>query len=297
MIGSFMHTTIVMMTPILLAALGGLFTDLSGMLNIGLEGMMLMSAFVSVYVANATGSLLMGVIAGVLSACLLAAIMAVFSLNLKANVFVVGLATNLMAAGMTVFLSGWLVGTRGTIVFHEAPRLSRIDIPLLGDIPVIGRMLTGYNVMDFLALGLTVACFFVIFKTSYGYHLRSVGMDYRTAESVGISVYKYRFVAFIISGVFAGLGGAALSLPLRAFVGGMTGGRGWIALVAVVLGRGNPFGVLIASLIFGAASAVSNTLQAVTEIPPKLLLAVPFVVTLVAMIIYAVRRNDSLEQR
>jgi len=297
MIGGFMHTTIVMMTPILLAALGGLFTDLSGMLNIGLEGMMLMSAFMSVYVANATGSLLMGVFAGVISACLLATIMAVFSLNLKANVFVVGLATNLMAAGMTVFLSSWLVGTRGTIVFHEAPRLSRIDIPLLRDIPLIGRMLTGYNVMDLLALGLTVLCFLVIFKTSYGYHLRSVGKDYKTAESVGISVYKHRFAAFVISGLLAGLGGAALSLPLRAFVGGMTGGRGWIALVAVVLGRGNPFGVLLAALIFGAASAVSNTLQAVTDIPPKLLLAVPFVVTLVAMIVYAIRRPGSLEQR
>ncbi len=297
MIGGFMHTTIVMMTPILLAALGGLFTDLSGMLNIGLEGMMLMSAFMSVYVANATGSLMMGVIAGVISACLLATIMAVFSLNLKANVFVVGLATNLMAAGMTVFLGSWLVGTRGTIVFHEAPRLIRIEIPLLGSIPLIGRMLTGYNVMDFLALGLTVACFILIFKTSYGYHLRSVGRDHKTAESVGISVYKHRFAAFVISGLFAGLGGAALSLPLRAFVGGMTGGRGWIALVAVVLGRGNPFGVLLAALIFGAASAASNTLQAVTDIPPKLLLAVPFVVTLVAMIVYAVRRPGSVEQR
>ncbi|MFW6120183.1 MAG: ABC transporter permease subunit, partial [Petrotogales bacterium] len=138
--------------------------------------------------------------------------------------------------------------------------------------------------------------FYLIFKTPYGYHLRAVGKNEKTAHSVGISVFKHRMIAFLISGFFAGLGGAALSLPLQTFVGGMTNGRGWIALVAVVLSQGHPIGLFIASFIFGAASAFSNTLQALTELSPKLLLTLPFVITLVAMIIYSVRRKKSYER-
>ena len=292
MIGDFLHTTIAMMTPILWAALGGLFTDLGGMLNIGLEGMMLASAFSSIYVAANTGSILLGILSGIGFSMVLAAVMGYVSLNLKANVFVVGLATNLFAAGITVFLSYNLCGSKGTVYFQNAPKLSEINIPGIENIPILGDLISGYDILDYLVFLAVIICFIVIFKTPYGYHLRSVGKNYRASESVGISVYKQRFISFLISGFFAGIGGAALSLPLKTFVGGMTNGRGWIALVAVVLGRGNPVGVLIASVIFGAASALSNLFQATTDISPKLLLTVPFLVTLAVMIFYSAKRKN-----
>jgi len=292
MIGDFLHTTIAMMTPILWAALGGLFTDLGGMLNIGLEGMMLVSAFSSVFVAANTGSIFIGILSGIAFSMILAAIMGYVSLNLKANVFVVGLATNLFAAGITVFLSYNLCGSKGTVYFQNAPELSEINIPGIENIPILGDLISGYDILDYLVFVAVIVCFIIIFKTPYGFHLRSVGKNYRASESVGISVYKQRFVSFLISGFFAGIGGAALSIPLKTFVGGMTNGRGWIALVAVVLGRGNPVGVLIASIIFGAASALSNLFQATTDISPKLLLTVPFLVTLAVMIFYSAKRKN-----
>jgi len=278
----FMHTTITMMTPILLAALGGLFTELSGMLNIGLEGMMLSSAFLSVYVASISNNLLIGIAAGLGLSIILALIMAYLSLNLKANVFIVGLATNLFASGLTVFLLYTLCNSKGTVFFPKAPKLDMIEIPVIHNIPILGKIISGYNILDYLAIVLVFVCFYIIFKTPYGYHLRAVGKDSQTAVSVGI----------VVSGLFAGLGGASLSLPLHPFVGGMTNRRGWIALVAVVLGRGNPIGVLGASIVFGIASALSNTLQASTDISPKLLLTVPFLVTLAVMIIYSTKRSN-----
>jgi len=289
---NFIHTTMTMMTPILLAALGGLFTELSGLLNIGLEGMMISSAFLSIYVANASQSLLLGITAGISLSILLAIIMGYISLNLKANIFVVGLATNLFASGLTVFLSCILCNSKGTIFFQNAPKLNTIKIPMIHDVPILGKLISGYNVLDYLAIVFVFVCFYIIFKTPYGYHLRAVGKNSKTAVSVGISVYKHRMLALIISGFFAGIGGVSLSLPLQTFVGGMTNGRGWIALVAVVLGRGNPIGVLGASIVFGAASALSNTLQASTNISPKLLLTVPFLVTLAVMIIYSTKRSN-----
>ncbi|OAA26335.1 hypothetical protein AT15_06540 [Kosmotoga arenicorallina S304] len=290
--GEFIHTTMTMMTPILLAALGGLFTELSGLLNIGLEGMMLSSAFLSVYVANISHSILFGIIAGVSLSVILALIMAYLSLNLKANIFIVGLATNLFANGLTVFLLYTLCNSKGTVFFPDAPKLNTIEIPVMHNIPLLGKIISGYNILDYLAVTFVLVCFYVVFKTTYGYHLRAVGKDSQTAVSVGISVYKHRMLAFIISGFFAGLGGASLSLPLQTFVGGMTNGRGWIALVAVVLGRGNPLGIFVASIIFGAASALSNILQVNTELSPKLLLTLPFLVTLIAMILYEKKRTD-----
>jgi simple sugar transport system permease protein len=295
MIEDFIHTTITMMTPILLAAIGGLYTDLSGMLNIGLEGMMLISAFISVYVTSITQNILLGILAGIGISVFLGFVMGYLSLKLRANVFVAGLATNLFAAGITVFLSDNLCGSKGTIFFQNAPKLSVIEIPIIDKIPFFGRIFSGYNALTYLSIILLIVSFYLIFRTPYGYHLRAVGKNEKTAHSVGISIFKHRMIAFLVSGLFAGLGGAALSLPLQTFVGGMTNGRGWIALVAVVLSQGNPIGLFISSFIFGAASAFSNILQALTTLSPKLLLTLPFVITLVAMIIFSARRNKSYE--
>jgi simple sugar transport system permease protein len=284
--GDFIHVVIQMTTPVLFAALGGLFTELSGLLNIGLEGMMLSSAFFSVFISETTGSLFLGIAAGIGISIMLALLMGFLSLNLKGNVFVVGLATNLFANGLTVLLQSLLLHSKGTVFFTKAPRVEPLSIPFLNDIPFFGKLVSGYHMLDYLALFSVFVCAVIIFRTPYGYHLRAVGKDSEAAESVGISVYKHRMMAFIASGLFAGLGGCALSLPLQTFVGGMSNGRGWIALVAVILGRGNPFGVLVGAIVFGAASAVSNLLQAGTQISPKLLMSLPFIITLLMMVFY-----------
>ncbi|RKX40317.1 MAG: ABC transporter permease [Thermotogae bacterium] len=291
MIGEFIHTVVSMTVPILLAALGGLFTDLSGILNIGLEGMMLSSCFFSVLAADMTGSVVVGVLSGIAISTAFAGITAFLGIKLRANIFVAGLATNLMSAGLTVFLSSTLLGSKGTVTFTSFEPLSRLQIPLLNDLPLLGRALSGYNILEYLAFALVIITYFVVFKTPYGYHLQTVGKNPETARSVGISVEKHIVLSFLLSGVFCGLAGAALSLPMRVFVGGMSSGRGWIALVAVVLGRGNPLGVLVASLIFGAASALSNLLQAVTNLSADLLLTIPFFVTLTSMVVYAMRKQ------
>lgn len=288
MIERFIHTTLIMMSPILLAALGGLFTDLSGMLNIGLEGMLLISAFFSIYVTSITQSIFIGLLAGIAAAMLLGFLMSYFNLNLDANVFVVGLATNLFAGGFAVFLMTNLLGTKGTVTFSQIPQTSSLTIPFIEHIPVLNTLFSGYNIFVYLSILAVIITFIVIFKTPYGYHLRSVGEDENAASSIGISVYKHRLTAFLVSGFLAGLGGAALSLPLKSFVGGMSNGRGWIALVAVVLGRGNPVGVFLASFLFGAATAFSNIFQVTTDMPSKLLLAIPYVVTLVILIFYSI---------
>jgi len=289
---TFINGIIPMMTPILFSALGGLFTHLSGLLNIGLEGMMLLSAFFSIYAADLTHNLLIGFLAGIGISVLLALLMGVLSLNLRANIFVVGLGVNLFANGFTVMLASLFFDSKGTIFFQNLPRLAYLEIPFIHQIPYLGSVLSGYRLLDYLAIGAVFLCAFILYKTPYGYHLRAVGKDSKAAQNAGISVYRHRMRALVLSGVFSGLGGCALSLPLQTFVGGMTNGRGWIALVAVILGRGNPIGVFYASLIFGSASALANWLQASVSMSPKLLMALPFLITLLFLVV----KKNKLEE-
>lgn len=291
MMGEFVHSVFSMTTPIILAALGGLFTQLAGTLNIALEGLMLMSAFISVYFASITNNLFLALSAGIAFSCIFALIMAFLTLKLKANVFVVGLALNLLISGLTVFLGNALLGTKGTIIFSNAPTLSEINIPFINDIPFLGSAVSGYNIIDYLVFPIVAVCALIIFKTPFGYHLRAVGKDYKSALNSGISPDKITYISFLICGFFCGLAGAWLSLPLKTFVGGMSNGRGWIALVAVILGKENPFGVLAAALLFGFSSALSNQLQTLTSISPKLLFTIPFITTLAAMVLFAIKNS------
>ncbi|HPE69241.1 MAG TPA: ABC transporter permease [Thermotogota bacterium] len=274
---SWLNPPLGMTTPILLAALGGLFTSLSGLLNIGLEGMILLSAFFSVYVSNLLASVFLGALAGMAASMVLSLLMVWLVLKLRANVYVVGLGVNLFSAGLTVFLQQAFLGTRGAVLFQQTPKLPELSLPLLGS----------FQVFDALAYGSVVLCFFWVFRTPYGFHLRAVGKDLQTAKSVGIPLHRTTFFAYLIGGAFCGLAGASLSIPLRTFVGGMSGGRGWVALVAVILSRGNPVFLMLAALLFGAASAFSNWLQVSTELSSSLLMALPFLVTLVAMIFFS----------
>jgi simple sugar transport system permease protein len=284
---SLFHSAILIMTPLLLASLGGLFTELSGMLNIALEGLLLFGAFFGIIGTYYSGSMVVGVCLGILGAMLLSALLATITLYLKANVFITGLAANLFASGMAVVLSYKLFGNKGVVVFEEIQRLPTFSIPLIRDIPILGDLLSGYNAYVYLSWFLLLLGYIVLEKTVFGFRLRATGLNPQALSSLGLKVNRYRFLAFLVSGFTCGLGGSLLTLNLGAFVPNITSGKGWIALVVIFLGNKKPIGLLIASLVFGLSDAFSNYAQGAFNVPSDFILAIPYVVTLLAMLGYS----------
>ncbi len=282
-----LHSAVSIMTPLLLAAMGGLFTELSGMLNIALEGLMLMGAFCSIVFTHYTGSMAAGVLLGMVCSMALAAILGAVTLYLKSNVFITGLATNLFASGLTVVLSFRLFGNKGVLVFPDIGQLPRLEIPALARVPVIGDVFAGHSVFVYLSWALLALCAWVLYRTPFGFRVRAAGLHPQTLVSLGMRPDRYRFASFLISGCACGLGGAMLSLDLGAFVPNMTSGKGWIALVVIFLGRKKPLGLLFAALAFGFADAFSNYAQGAWNVPADFILAIPYVFTLLVMIVFS----------
>jgi ABC-type uncharacterized transport system permease subunit len=271
-------------TPLAFAAIGGIFNERAGVINIGLEGMMLSGAFFGIWATAWSGSWVVGVLMAMVFGGLLATIHAFFSIHLRADQIVVGTAINLMALGLTGYLFRYIYGTRGTP--SELSEIPEVALPgFLRDIPYFGDIFHNLNLMTWLMLVLVVGSWIVLFKTPMGLRLRSVGEHPKAADTVGISVYGIRYAAVIVSGMLAALGGAYLSFGFgSAFNEGMSAGRGFIALAAVIFGKWNPFGAFGACLLFGFASAVSIPLQREADISANLLSTLPYVLTLVALV-------------
>ncbi|MGB4405557.1 MAG: ABC transporter permease [Sphaerochaeta sp.] len=289
-----LHSAITIMTPLLLASMGGLFTELSGMLNIALEGLLLMGAFCSIIFTYYTGSMILGTLLGIGCTMILSAILASVTLNLKANVFITGLAVNLFASGMTVVLSFALFANKGVVVFDNIPPLPLLGTPELAKIPILGDIFIGHSAFVYLSWLLLALCYFVLYRTPFGFRIRATGLHPEALSSLGMRPNRYRFASFLISGFACGLGGALLTLNLGAFVPNITAGKGWIALVVIFLGNKKPIGLLIAAFIFGLADAFSNYAQGALNIPSDFILAIPYIFTLLAMIgssIYANKKG------
>lgn len=265
-------------TPILLAALGGLLTELAGVLNIALEGLMLIGAFSAVLITEITGSTFLGSIGAALSGAGMAYLFGFITLRFKANIFITGLATNLFATGITNYLSSLFFGTKGVIKFHNFPQLFSIGEA---------------NIFVYAGISLTGLLTWVLYKTVFGLRLRATGLNTPVVQIKGIDSYNIQMKSIIISGALCGLGGAALSLNLGAYVPNMIAGRGWIALVAIYLGRKHPAGIFIASIFFAGAVYFSNAAQGIFQIPSDLLLSFPYLITFIAMIIFSVLNNRS----
>jgi simple sugar transport system permease protein len=285
-----LHNTVGIMTPFLLAATGGLFTELAGMLNIALEGLMLIGAFFSVVFAGFTGSLFIGVLLGIASTMLVAALFGAISLNLKANVFISGLATNLLASGLTVVLAFKIFGNKGVVRF-EIAKLPSLPVPALARIPIFGDLLIGHDILVYLSWLIVVLAALVIYRTPFGLRIRGTGLGAPTITSLGLKPRRYQMAGILISGFTCGLAGAVLTLNLSAFVPNITSGRGWIALVAIYLGNKTPWGIVIASFIFGFAESFSNYAQGAINIPADFILAFPYLITVLAMIGYSIWRH------
>lgn len=277
--------------PILLAATGGLLGEASGLVNVGLEGLMLVSAFFAVVTSAATGSAWLGLLAGVASALLLSAAFGYFTLNLEADPIISGFALNILASGLTVFLMSTWFGDKGSYSPPGVAPLPQLELPWLAAVPVIGPVLAGHNVLVYIGLASVFVIHWLLYRTPFGLRLRAVGEHQEAAASVGINVKRMRYIAVLMTGLFTGLAGANLSLGyLNMFVRDMTAGRGFIALAAIRFGGMTPIGTLLASLFFGFTEAAANRLQAF-NLPSHLMLMIPYLFTVIAAIIYAIRRR------
>ncbi len=268
-------------TPLVFAALGGVISERSGVVNIGLEGMMLVGAFFGIYGTDLTGTWIGGLLIGMIAGGLLGLLHAVFAVSLRADQIVSGFAINFIALGLTGYIFLHHYGDQGTP--EGLPQVPDISLPI-DWIPFFGPALDKLNLLVWVALILVFLVWLFVFRTPAGLRLRSVGENPRAAATVGISVYRTRYLAVIASGMLAAMGGAFLSIGfVHSFSQNMTAGRGFIALAVVIVGKWRPVAALAAALMFGFSQALAQRLPVFSESSATLLQALPYVVTLIAV--------------
>jgi simple sugar transport system permease protein len=272
-----------MSIPLLYPSLGGLIAQKAGIYNFGLEGMMLCGAYFGYYGSYKTGNPWVGVLLGMISGGLLGLLLAFTSIKLRVSQLVIGLGISIFGLGLTGFLF------RGIGISTASPAatlFSKIDFGPLKEIPIMGEVLFSHDWMVYAGFALVVLIAWFFYRTTPGLNFRAVGENPQVADTAGVNVVLYRFIAVIVSGVLASLGGAFLSLTQTAyFTENLTAGRGWIAISAIILGKFNPWGVLLACLLFGAADAAQMQIQVMSlGIPYQFLLMIPYILAMLAMV-------------
>ncbi|MBP7175894.1 MAG: ABC transporter permease [Thermoclostridium sp.] len=282
--------------PLLITALGGLFSERSGIVNIGLEGLMVMGFFaaaLTIYklepvMPNAGLRVLLGLVAAIVAGMLFSLLHAVASINMKANQVISGTAINMMAGALTVYLARTITGS-GNILITAG--VTRFDVPGLVKIPVLGPLLFRQTyITTWLVLALLAVSWYLLYKTPFGLRLRACGEHPHAAASAGINVYRMRYFGVLVSGAYSALGGAIILLTYSGEFSGSVSGLGFLALAALIFGQWKPLGVLGASFFFGFASTIANVSQAIPAlmtIPPILLKTFPYIVTLVALVLFS----------
>jgi ABC-type uncharacterized transport system permease subunit len=284
---SILVATVRIASPILLAAMGELITERSGIMNLGLEGTMLFAAFIGFLAAEKLDSLPVAILLACLAGALFNLILAFMAISLNVDQTITGLSINLLASGLTLF---WFRITYLKLTSADTPLvnpLQPIKIPLLTDIPVVGQIFFSHNILTYLAFLAVPMIWFFLYRMKLGLQLRSLGEDPRAADMVGIRVTRLRYFAVVAGGLLAGLAGAFVSIgSVERFFPDMTGGRGWLAIVIVISGNWKPSRILIASLLFAFLDAFQLQVQAVgVQLPYQVLLALPYVLAIVVMII------------
>ena len=269
-------------TPLIFGALGGMFSERSGVVNVGLEGMMLMGAFFGIMAADKLDSWFLGLVVGILSGGAMGLLHAIWSVHLRADQIISGFAINFLALGLTGYLFIDIYGQEGTPT--DIPSIPNVRLAFLDGVPFIGDIFGNLNLMIWIALILIPLSWLVLFKTPLGLRIRAVGEHPRAADTVGIDVYRIRYGAVIASGMLAAAGGAFLSIGfVNSFNENMTAGRGFIALAAVIFGNWKPFGAAAACLLFGFSSALAQRLPEYSDSAAVLFQALPYVLTLIAV--------------
>ena len=293
---SFGYSVIRLMTPILFASLAALIAQRSGITNMALEGIMLFAALFGVLGSAFTGSAFLGLLAALVVAVAISLTLAFFKIKMKTDEILAAIAINLLASGATIFLLYIFAGDRGTSSSLNSKMLPFVDIPFIKDIPFIGGILSGHNILVYVSFISVIALHYFLFKTPLGLRIRAVGGNPDAATSVGVSVERTQYTALIISGVLAGFAGAFMSMGyLGAFNRDMTAGRGFIALAAASVGRQSPVGALLASAIFGLFDALGNNLQ-VGILPAEFVYMIPYVTTIFAYSFSSYRRMTAKQR-
>jgi ABC-type uncharacterized transport system permease subunit len=273
-------------TPILLASLGELLSERAGVMNLGLEGVMLIGTLAGFVGSQLTHSPWVGALAGFVLGGAAGLVVAFLCISLYANQAIVGVVFNILGAGLTGFLFRVVYGIRTTSAPPKAAGFQPAALPLLKDIPWLGEILFNQTPLVYLALVLVLIEAIVLFRTRFGLNVRAVGGYAKAADTMGINVYRVRYAAVILGGALAGLGGAFLSLEMGIFRDSMTQGRGFIAIAIVTFAQWNPWGALAGSLLFGVADSLQLHLQAFGfKIPYQFLLMLPYVLTVIVLII------------
>ena len=281
---SLLAGTIRLATPILLPALGQLYTQRAGILNLGVEGTMLMGAISAFSIACASGSLWLGLLGGILGGMLFSCIMAWLSVTMRANQVIAGIGMNILASGLAAYIYRLIFGIRALPA--KITSFQALQFPVLTDLPIVGTIFFQHNVLVYVTFALVPITWFILEKTTFGLKIKAVGEHPRAADSKGISVGGIRYAAVIIGGAYAGAGGAFMTIAyLNTFTENVISGFGYIAVSVVVFSRFQPLRAMFGALLFGCASALQLRLQAQgVAIPSQLLLMLPYIMTILALI-------------
>ena len=288
----FLFSIVRITAPILFAALGAVVAEKAGVTNIGLEGTMMISALLGMLVSYWTQSWVLGVLAAIVVGILLGLMMGFFYLKLKTNIILAGIAVNMLGGGGTIFLLYMFTGMRGNTGALSSANIliPTINIPLIDRIPVLRSLLSGHSVLTYVAFLCVLLVWMLLYRTSLGLNIRAVGENDHAASSVGVSVNKIRYIAIGISGALAGMGGAFMSMYYsQGWNSGMVAGRGFIALAAQAMGRGEPVGAMLSSLLFGLAQALKNKITGLSGLSSYnyLVASIPYIVTVIGLVVYA----------
>lgn len=270
--------------PLIFGAMAGVLSERVGVINIAIEGQLLAGAFASALIASITGSLTLGLIAAAISGALVAGILAIFSIKYVVDQIIVGVVVNVLIIGLTSFFYTTVMA-RDFILLNQPPRFDRIDVPVLSQIPIIGPLLFSQTVIVYLMYLAVAVVYVALFKTRWGLRLRAVGEFPKAADTVGIKVYRTRYVSVMLGGALAGIGGAFFTLgAVGSFSDEMTSGAGYIALAALIFGRWNPLLATLAALMFGFAQNLQSVLSITgSDVPSQFLLMLPYALTIVAV--------------
>jgi simple sugar transport system permease protein len=284
-------------TPVILAAMGGLMTEQAGIMNIGMDGMILIGAFAAVAISFTCTSAAMGVLVAVLCGILIGLFFALFVVKLRSDEFIIGMALNTFAGGLTVYLLRTIFGVKGTFSNSGIVPLPTVHLDFLDNIPVIGPLLNDNSIFVYITWIFVFLAWLFLYRTPYGFWLRAAGEHPESLETAGINPNKMKLLASILCGIFCGFAGAHLSLGyLTMFTEGMSNSRGFIAFACVIFGMANPPKVFVAALLFGFLDALGLRLQSI-GVPSDLTATVPYISTVLMLVFIVVSSNRKKKQK
>lgn len=297
---TFLFSILRFSTPIIFAALAAAVCKKTGLMNMAIESMMLCGALAGVVFSGMTQSALVGLLAAIAMGALVGFVVSYASFVGSADLYLTNIAMNLAAAGGTVFVLFMLTGDKANSgASIKSLSLPKVSIPLLRDIPYLGKVISGHNVLTYFAFIAVFLVWVLIYKTRLGLRMRAICENPDAASSVGISVLRIRFISFMISGGIAGIGGAFMSMGyVQLFARDMVAGRGYIGLAASNMADGSPLGAMLSSLLFGMSSAVANAIQTIfSNAPTDFVLMIPYAVTIIGIVVISVIKEMRLKKK